>query len=62
MSDQVVAETESGAGTADKRRVDGIVVEFDVPAPMRDGVTLRADVYRPAQRARFCWTPTFATT
>ena len=53
MSDQVVAETESGAGTADKRRVDGIVVEFDVPARMRDGVTLRADVYHPAGEGRW---------
>ncbi len=26
----------------------GVVVEFDVPARMRDGVVLRADVYRPA--------------
>ncbi|MBV9095382.1 MAG: hypothetical protein JO132_16150 [Streptosporangiaceae bacterium] len=48
MSDQVVAETESGAGAVDERKVDGVVVEFDVPARMRDGVTLRADVYHPA--------------
>jgi putative CocE/NonD family hydrolase len=27
---------------------DQIVVEFDVPAPMRDGTTLRANVFRPA--------------
>jgi uncharacterized protein len=53
VSDQVLAETESGAGTADKRRVDGIVVEFDVPARMRDGVTLRADVYHPAGEGRW---------
>jgi predicted acyl esterase len=27
----------------------GVTVEHDVPARMRDGVTLRADVYRPAE-------------
>ncbi|MGO4680206.1 CocE/NonD family hydrolase [Microbacterium sp. 2MCAF23] len=27
---------------------DSVVVEFDVPAVMRDGVVLRADIYRPA--------------
>jgi uncharacterized protein len=27
---------------------DGVIVEHDVPAPMRDGVTLRANVFRPA--------------
>ena len=53
MSDQVVAETESGAGAVDERRVDGVVVEFDVPARMRDGVTLRGDVYRPAGEGRW---------
>src|SRR5215212_2316353 len=25
-----------------------IIVEFDVPAPMRDGVILRANIFRPA--------------
>ena len=28
--------------------VRGVTVEFDVPARMRDGVTLRANVYRPS--------------
>ena len=26
----------------------GVTIEYDVPVPMRDGVVLRADVYRPA--------------
>ncbi len=30
-----------------------ITVEFDVPARMRDGVTLRADIYRPAGDGRW---------
>ncbi|GCF07790.1 CocE/NonD family hydrolase [Dictyobacter arantiisoli] len=30
-----------------------IVVEFDVPAQMRDGVTLRANVYRPSGEGRW---------
>lgn len=25
----------------------GVTIEYDVPVPMRDGVVLRADVYRP---------------
>ena len=29
-------------------QVDGVAIAFDVPAVMRDGVTLRANVYRPA--------------
>jgi uncharacterized protein len=29
------------------RPARGVTVEFDVPAPMRDGVVLRANVYRP---------------
>lgn len=29
------------------RRMQGVTVELDVPAKMRDGVTLRANVYRP---------------
>jgi putative CocE/NonD family hydrolase len=28
--------------------VSDVTVEYDVPAPMRDGTVLRADVYRPA--------------
>lgn len=28
--------------------VASLLVEFDVPASMRDGVVLRADVYQPA--------------
>ncbi|MFC8511805.1 CocE/NonD family hydrolase [Streptomyces sp. NPDC057257] len=28
--------------------MSGAVIEYDVPVPMRDGVVLRADVYRPA--------------
>ena len=34
------------AGAAGAAR--SIAVEFDVPARMRDGTVLRADVYRPA--------------
>jgi len=30
-----------------------VTVEFDVPAPMRDGVILRANVYRPAEAGRW---------
>ncbi|WP_283134718.1 CocE/NonD family hydrolase [Rhizohabitans arisaemae] len=30
-----------------------VVVERDVPVPMRDGVTLRADVFRPAEPGRY---------
>ena len=30
-----------------------IVVDFDVPAKMRDGVTLRANVYRPAGEGKW---------
>ena len=30
-----------------RRRSSGVAVELDVPAQMRDGVTLRANVYRP---------------
>ena len=32
---------------------DGIIVQVDVPAPMRDGVRLFADVYLPATDAPF---------
>jgi uncharacterized protein len=27
--------------------VDGLVIDYDVPIPMRDGVVIRADLYRP---------------
>ncbi len=30
-----------------------VTVEFDVPAPMRDGTVLRANVYRPAGEGRW---------
>ena len=30
-----------------------VMVEFDVPAQMRDGTVLRANVYRPAHEGRF---------
>ena len=30
-----------------------IAVEKDVPSPMRDGTTLRADIYRPDAAGRF---------
>jgi uncharacterized protein len=32
---------------------DQITVDFDVPAPMRDGVVLRANVFRPAGAGRY---------
>ncbi|MBI5394593.1 MAG: CocE/NonD family hydrolase [Verrucomicrobia bacterium] len=32
---------------------DGILVEHDAPVPMRDGVVLRADVFRPAEGGPF---------
>ena len=32
---------------------DQITAEFDVPAPMRDGVVLRANVFRPADDGRY---------
>ncbi len=34
------------------QRVAEIQIEFDVPAEMRDGTVLRADVYRPGARGR----------
>ena len=30
---------------------DGMRIDWDVPIPMDDGVTLRADVFRPVQAA-----------
>ena len=38
----------SGAGQG-----EGVRVERDVPVPMRDGVVLRADVYRPDARGTY---------
>ena len=32
-------------GTTETR--DGMVIDWDVPIPMDDGIVLRADVYRP---------------
>src|SRR5947199_1075531 len=32
---------------------DSVVIEFDVRVPMRDGVTLAADVYRPIRPGRY---------
>lgn len=32
---------------------NGMVIEYDVPIPMDDGVLLRADVYRPATEGRY---------
>ena len=32
----------------DPQTNQGVHVDFDVPATMRDGITLRANVYRPA--------------
>ncbi len=34
------------------RSVHEVILDFDVPATMRDGVTLRADIYRPATEGR----------
>jgi len=34
-------------------QVEGLAVDFDVPAAMRDGVTLRADIYRPSGNGRW---------
>lgn len=44
----ICEQTGPQAGSAPNRLSSGATVEFDVPAPMRDGVTLRANVYRPA--------------
>jgi len=32
---------------------EDVIVERDVPAKMRDGVTLKADIYRPAQEGKY---------
>ena len=45
MGDQVV---EPSVDSSEAGSAIAIQVEFDVPAPMRDGVVLKADVYRPA--------------
>jgi hypothetical protein len=45
-----------GRGSAPAERTPefpNIIVEYNVPVPMRDGVILRADVYRPAAEGRF---------
>jgi uncharacterized protein len=45
MSDQLI---ESAVNAVETSVARAIAVDFDVPARMRDGVVLRADVYRPA--------------
>jgi predicted acyl esterase len=40
---------------------EGIIVERDVPVPMRDGVTLRANVYRPDKAGKFPVIMTFSS-
>ena len=35
------------------RKSTDVVIEFNVPATMRDGAVLRADIYRPASEGRF---------
>jgi putative CocE/NonD family hydrolase len=42
----------AGASRARLEELDNIVVEANVAVPMRDGVVLRADVYRPADAER----------
>ena len=37
------------AGAADR----GVVMTYDVRVPMRDGVTLSADIYRPDTAGKF---------
>ncbi|MFM0673348.1 CocE/NonD family hydrolase [Paraburkholderia sediminicola] len=32
---------------------DGMIIEWDVPIPMEDGIVLRADVYRPIEPGRY---------
>ena len=34
-------------------RARGMVIEYDVAVPMRDGITIYADVYRPDRPGRF---------
>src|SRR5690242_20721502 len=36
-----------------RAQTSGVVTEFGVAVKMRDGVTLRADVYRPAEEGRY---------
>ncbi len=40
-------------GAGSQGRADSVVIDFDVRVPMRDGVTLAADVYRPATPGRY---------
>ncbi len=37
----------------DRHYYDSMIKEYDVPVPMRDGVTLRVDVYRPDAPGKF---------
>jgi len=43
---------------------DGLIIEYDVAVPMRDGVKMYIDIYRPANQAKdvkipivIAWTP-----
>lgn len=47
MTSTTSSHDESKSGARAASTPSNVAVEFDVPARMRDGVTLRADVYRP---------------
>jgi len=49
----VVVALLATAGITGGAQSPAVVTEFGVPVKMRDGVTLRADVYRPAQDGRY---------
>jgi predicted acyl esterase len=40
---------------------DGMIIEYDVAVPLRDGVKMYVDIYRPAQTSKvpcvIAWTP-----
>jgi putative CocE/NonD family hydrolase len=43
----------TAAGGEAEYTIDGVVVQRNVPAPMRDGTVLRADVYRPQEPGQY---------
>jgi uncharacterized protein len=42
-------------------RAEGMLIEYDVAVPMRDGIKIYIDVYRPEEEAKhpviLCWGP-----
>jgi predicted acyl esterase len=48
-----VTQVETPGAHHSETTPEGIVIEWDVPIEMDDGLVLRADVYRPAAEGRF---------